>query len=546
MYDTRKMAFQSMRALENRLRTYSQAFLYLAELEFKLAYADNGGATGPGSLAGLAQLYEAFVQKQAANDSSFWRWLGGIAAAPDWFKTMMTDLATATNANAYVNDATMQLQLNGDATDPLQPGYRPLLKEGKRIIIVAHSQGNFYANTAYDGLVRQDPGYANRLGIVAVASPDSRVAGGGPYITVPEDEVIAAVRLVYPATLAATPTSGFSANMPELGLTVWSDASFGHNFVEWYLAGTYTRNFIMDAIVQALNKLQPPFENSPKTTFISSPYLFYAFVDAYRCILDDTNHLGFAVDTTYYGQVNISVTPLLGTTASPTQHTGLIPAVQTTMQTPSDPLGRQPIGILPIPNGVGIVYADSLGTAYYAFDNASDDYAIAGTTTLHLISYTWNKTTGAWSEQTSQLPLPQHTMSVTNVMCSAPGVGIACSGPLDYLPVSYAVPKYNNPVVYQDALYDYGGELDSPGFRSDMVFGGYVNREYAGTWLVVTMKNGQLAAGSTGTFSLLWDAAGNYIPITLTVGVPGYIPLHTYEGMQIRDVKGNLIGLSVQ
>lgn len=546
IYNDRKDAVASLAQLKIYISVYPQGNVYFAQLEFDLAYADNGGATAPGSLAGLAQLYEAFVQKQAANDSSFWRWLGGIAAAPTWFKTMMNDLATATNANAYVDDVALQLQLNGDPADPvLQPGYRPLLKEGKRVVIVAHSQGNFYANTAYDGLVQQYPDYANRLGIVAVATPDSRVAGNGMYITVPEDAVISAVRNIYPSTLPSKPVGLVSPNMGELGSVAWGNASDGHGFVEWYLAGTFSRNFILDAIVQTLNRLQAPFENSPKTIIKSTPYLWYAFVDASRCVLDDANHLGFAVDTTYYGQVNISVTPLQGSTANPTQHAGLIPAVQTTMTATSIPGGRQPIGILPIPSGVGIVYADSVETAYYSFDSASDDSAGAGTTTLHLISYTWDKTTGVWSEQSSQLALPEHAMSVTNYICPYPGRTV-CSGPLEYLPVSFAVPAYTNPVVYQDATYDYGGELDSPGFRSDMVFIGIMDRDLNGTWLVMSMRNGQLMTGATGVFSLSRDVTGNIVSTTLTVGVPGYVRLRYYDGIYVTDASNINVGVTTQ
>jgi hypothetical protein len=35
--------------------------------------------------------------------------------------------------------------------------------------------------------------------------------------------------------------------------TAYSDATYGHNFVTWYLAGTYTRDFIMKGIVDTIN-----------------------------------------------------------------------------------------------------------------------------------------------------------------------------------------------------------------------------------------------------------------------------------------------------
>lgn len=543
MFNGRKDAVRVLSELRKRILMFPQSYPYNAELEFHLSYADNGGATSPSSLAGLAQLYEGFVQKQAANDSSFWRWLGGIAVAPAWFKTSMNDLAASTNANAYINDATLQQQLDGDPANPtLQPGYRALLKRGDRIVVVAHSQGNFYANAAYDVLSSESPDTAHRLGIVAVASPDNRVAGGGPHITVPEDVVIAAIHLVYPVTLASSPVSGSSPNMAELGQAAYDSATYGHSFVRWYLGGSYTRDFIMNAIVQTTQALQKPFPDSGPAIPVPA-YSWNAFADASRCVVDEVNHLGFNVDVFANGYVFIAVTPLLGATAQPTTHTGNIPPVQSM---PSS-MGREAIGILPIPSGVGIVYADSNASDYYTFDNASDDFAISGVTTVHLIAYTWDKTTGVWSEQTTQLEMPQYTMNVTNYFC--PNLGpSACAGAMSYSPISWGDPvlAYYNPVVYQNGLYDSGGETDSPGFESDMVFGGYLDDQLTALWLVVSVKNGQLSTGASGTFALLWDATnGKVLSTTINVGVPGYIRLHGYESMNmIRGIEN--IGVTTQ
>ncbi|MDQ6960394.1 MAG: hypothetical protein Q9M27_05130, partial [Mariprofundaceae bacterium] len=186
IYNTKEMATDSLfDGLRGRLIQSSPAYADQTKYEYKLAYADNGGATGPLSLSGLQQLLEFARQKKAANDSAFWRWLGGLAASPAWFKTMMKDLAVGTNAVAYVNDVSLQLQLNGDPANPAQqPGYRTLLNDGKRVVIVAHSQGNFYANAAYDALTNAslggNPALSANIGIVPVATPASIVAGGGP------------------------------------------------------------------------------------------------------------------------------------------------------------------------------------------------------------------------------------------------------------------------------------------------------------------------------------------------------------------------------
>jgi len=47
--------------------------------------------------------------------------------------------------------------------------YERDLKDGKKLVLIGHSQGNFYANEAYDYLQSDD------VGVVAVATPADRV-----------------------------------------------------------------------------------------------------------------------------------------------------------------------------------------------------------------------------------------------------------------------------------------------------------------------------------------------------------------------------------
>jgi len=255
MYNDKKAADDSLVKLEITIRGYFQASQYLSEFEFYLAYADNGGAAGLGSLSGLAQLHEAFVQKQAATYAMFWRWAGGLPGAPAWFSTLMQDIAVATNATAYVNDPDLQKQLSGDPANlQQQPGYKALLNKGMRVVIVAHSQGNFYANRAYDALAAQKPEWGNSVGIVAVASPDIRVASiNGLHVTAIEDVVIAAL---WPNTLTANATNTTTGGNAD---------TWGHDFVGSYLNGNSTRPLIMNYILASRQQLQPsPFNMEPQ------------------------------------------------------------------------------------------------------------------------------------------------------------------------------------------------------------------------------------------------------------------------------------------
>lgn len=83
--------------------------------------------------------------------------------------------------------------------------FTQLIKTDKRkVMLVAHSQGNLYANASHRG-VYLDPEIKTRsFAVVGVASPANFVGGGGPYMTSGNDMVIAALRsLVNSDTLPA-------------------------------------------------------------------------------------------------------------------------------------------------------------------------------------------------------------------------------------------------------------------------------------------------------------------------------------------------------
>lgn len=108
------------------------------------------------------------------------------------------------------------------------------------IVIVAHSQGNLYANRFHDLLVAdpETPSYEHRvcdLDVVAVATPAGRTVGSGAYVTNKDDLVIKFVESALP---------GKHRNSTVTDLT-------GHFFVETYLFGRETRTAIEDAVEAA-------------------------------------------------------------------------------------------------------------------------------------------------------------------------------------------------------------------------------------------------------------------------------------------------------
>ncbi len=64
----------------------------------------------------------------------------------------------------------------------------------EKLLLVGHSQGNFYANNFYDKVVDKDGGVpSSSIGVYSVATPSNRVAGNGNYLTSDTDSVISGV-----------------------------------------------------------------------------------------------------------------------------------------------------------------------------------------------------------------------------------------------------------------------------------------------------------------------------------------------------------------
>lgn len=213
MNNTKKMAQVSLEALEGKLQPFLVTGL---DVNFRLAYNHKEDT--------IPQLVEVVSQKVADNWKSFWSYFSDLEPAPDWFQDAAKDIISATDSLIYVVDSDLQTQVDA---------YIDEIENGRRVIVVAHSQGNFYANAAY-GMVNSD-----FFNIIAVASPASYVAGNGPHITLTDDYVInGMVRPLDPSTLSAEITNNTDNN------SGWT----GHDFNSSYLEGDVTGPLITENI----------------------------------------------------------------------------------------------------------------------------------------------------------------------------------------------------------------------------------------------------------------------------------------------------------
>lgn len=116
----------------------------------------------------------------------------------------------------------------------------------EKLLLVAHSQGNFYSNNFYEKVASQPGGIpAKSIGVYGVATPASYVAGGGKYITSSTDAVINKTRL-------GNVLSVLAANVD---IDLKNDiGSNGHSFSDIYLK--YQGDRIVSEIKESLSKLK--------------------------------------------------------------------------------------------------------------------------------------------------------------------------------------------------------------------------------------------------------------------------------------------------
>ena len=175
-------------------------------------------------------MLEVFEQKNGDFAKTFWRWMWDWTDAPDWFQNRM-------KAAMALQDLT---GLQGYELSDHVLRYEDQMDLDRSIVIVAHSQGNFFANNA--SLILQNDHYpaSTHFRIVAVATPTAFVNDDGPYFTLKSDGVIRLIPTALPPNMVN--------ESPKPGL-------FDHRFVKHYLQGQPTGQKIIDTVQSTIKSL---------------------------------------------------------------------------------------------------------------------------------------------------------------------------------------------------------------------------------------------------------------------------------------------------
>ena len=175
------------------------------------------------------------VLGQALDDKSvkFQSWLDVPSSSPSAFRNAVKAAEQSARVGNYVKD--------GDLTAHVAR-YQADLAAGKRVIVLAHSQGNFYANRAYEELPS-----TTGFGIVAVGTPAGFTAGGGPHTSLTNDKVIDPI----PGRRSLNTTNSSSF------VSAARDAD-GHSFTRSYLNGDVSGPKIIGQVKDVLAALPCP------------------------------------------------------------------------------------------------------------------------------------------------------------------------------------------------------------------------------------------------------------------------------------------------
>ncbi len=121
------------------------------------------------------------------------------------------------------------------------------ISNGARVLLVAHSQGNLYANRAYNQLTEAEK---NSVGVLSIATPSSYVAGVGEWSTLTNDVIMKAVRTIFPDTLPGnvTNTTGYQVNEDILH----------HNLLKSYMDGDVAGPKIKQQMLESVKPLVRP------------------------------------------------------------------------------------------------------------------------------------------------------------------------------------------------------------------------------------------------------------------------------------------------
>ncbi len=190
----------------------------------------------------LAEVAMQHIQQDyRLSDKKAWQQFAYIFLSPKKyvFERFAKEALARIDEDNYVNDVDLNRHLNEQ--------YLPLLKQNHKVVLLPHSQGNFYANRAWNKIANTSATskYAQAIGVVGVATPAIYVADNGLYTTNSNDVIMNGIRAFSEPHLQPLPanvTHDFTSVDPS-----------GHGLSEIYLGNSTQGRVITNKIVKDIN-----------------------------------------------------------------------------------------------------------------------------------------------------------------------------------------------------------------------------------------------------------------------------------------------------
>jgi len=178
----------------------------------------------------VGDLIESADQSASGLDwVQFWEFFLGLKSPSPWFTDASLALIKAYSSLASIDYKPIRDRMTSDV--------RKEFALGRKVVLLAHSQGNFFANEVVGQLTSAE---LKSVAIVSVANPDSRIATNVdghlevPRVTLLEDLVVAAISAARMASGLDPAMLANSSNLPDLSRD-WT----GHDFLDTYFQLSY-------------------------------------------------------------------------------------------------------------------------------------------------------------------------------------------------------------------------------------------------------------------------------------------------------------------
>ncbi|MDM8569377.1 hypothetical protein QUF50_07715 [Thiotrichales bacterium HSG1] len=214
--------------------------------EFRVVFSNGELTTPKQALVAMNELALSLNSKDIAYDLAY-------NYSDDAFKIL---LETSDQRLWYVKLAKLiynwQHKVNTPELNQHVEKYRETILHGQKLLVISHSQGNFYTNLARQMLANQKPTIAmDGFGIFGVATPAGHVGGKGTYITNHLDII---------TTIPGSLSANWILHRIDSGKIVDHIGSIpAHSFNDTYLSPHYDlRTELVKQIKQELGKLKKP------------------------------------------------------------------------------------------------------------------------------------------------------------------------------------------------------------------------------------------------------------------------------------------------